>query len=426
MTKDSRVINWLELVQKMLPDASIALLYSPELFPGHRPWKNVPQTLRTSDHLIKLIQLAYLQQKICFAQESDKTISIALPVIINFETDIKNPILFIEMSAKKQSIESLKSICQWAAKWLAELLMLEVKVPKQLSQTQAPRVGLTAKLTLFLRTCVDNIKAKKGVSLLLITLFFLIMLIPLEYKISVPSVIEGKIEAPVVAPYDGFIRSADTKAGESVNEGQILVELEDQELVLARDKLLSQRNEKSNEYRTTLSKKERGQARLLQSQIAQIEGSIAESELKISKSKISSPISGWVIAGDISRSIGAKVNQGDLLFKVSPLDEFRVMLKIPEKDIRFFVEGQKADLRLHAFPHKHLETKIVSISPLYSELDGIIVYLTEAELLGEENHALKPGMEGVAKVSVGQKVLGWQLIRRFYDWASMLLWRFSL
>ena len=426
MTKDSRLINWLELVQNMLPDASVALLYSPELFPGHRPWKNVPETFRTSDHLIKLIQLAYHQQKICFAQEPDKTISIALPVLMNSETHLKNPILFIEMSAKKQSIESIQSICQWAAKWLAELLILEVTVPKQLPQTELPRLDLTAKLSLFLRASIDNLKAKKGVSLSLITILLLIMLIPLEYKISVPTVIEGKIEAPVVAPYDGFIRSANTKAGESVSEGQILAELEDQELLLAREKLLSQRNEKLNEYRTTLSKGERAQARLLKSQIAQIEGSIAESDLKITKSKISSPISGWVIAGDISRSIGAKVNQGDLLFKVSPLDEFRVMLKIPEKDIRFFLEGQRADLRLHAFPHEQLETKVVSISPLYSELDGIIVYLTEAEILAEENHALRPGMEGVAKVSVGKKVLGWQLMRRFYDWVSMVLWRFSL
>ncbi|HAS24254.1 MAG TPA: hypothetical protein DCR64_01470, partial [Vibrio sp.] len=393
MTKDSRLINWLELVQNMLPDASVALLYSPELFPGHRPWKNVPETFRTSDHLIKLIQLAYHQQKICFAQEPDKTISIALPVLMNSETHLKNPILFIEMSAKKQSIESIQSICQWAAKWLAELLILEVTVPKQLPQTELPRLDLTAKLSLFLRASIDNLKAKKGVSLSLITILLLIMLIPLEYKISVPTVIEGKIEAPVVAPYDGFIRSANTKAGESVSEGQILAELEDQELLLAREKLLSQRNEKLNEYRTTLSKGERAQARLLKSQIAQIEGSIAESDLKITKSKISSPISGWVIAGDISRSIGAKVNQGDLLFKVSPLDEFRVMLKIPEKDIRFFLEGQRADLRLHAFPHEQLETKVVSISPLYSELDGIIVYLTEAEILAEENHALRPGME---------------------------------
>lgn len=414
------------MVRKMLPDVSVALLYSPELFPGHRPWKNVPQTFRRSEHLIKFIQLAYLQQKICFAQEPDKTISIALPVIMNFETDRKNPILLIEMNANKQSIESLQSICQWAAKWLAELLIVEFNAAKKLPQTEVARVGLTAKLGLFLRTSVDKLKVKKGVSLSLITLFFLIMLIPLEYKISVPTVIEGKIEAPVVAPYDGFIRAADTKAGESVSEGQVLVELEDQELVLAREKLLSQRNEKLNEYRTTLSKGERGQARLLKSQIAQIEGSIAESDLKISKSKISSPISGWVIAGDISRSIGAKVNQGDLLFKVSPLDDFRVMLKIPEKDIRFFQQGQKGDLRLHAFPHQQLAAKIVSISPLYSELDGIIVYLTEAELLAEDNHGLKPGMEGVAKVSVGQKALGWQLIRRFYDWARMQLWRFSL
>ena len=426
-TLDIEILQrWLKIVLGMLPGAECVLLYAPELIHQEKPWSNIPNDKTLTPQFISAFELAYQQQKTCVIEEKQERIWIALPVIIHTDKNASNPILIIEIKHNTASYESLRSICQWAAKWLSELLIQhcfsDLKPDVHPEQLSSPK----EKPKQWYLTLLIHFQRHKWASLALIVATILLLWFPVEYRISVPAVIEGKIETPIVAPYDGFITSSFIRAGEQVKQGDLMAELDKKEPQLKVQKLSSQLIEKRNELRSSLARRERAKAQLLKSQVAQIEGDIAEINFVIEQSSIRSPIDGWVISGDISRSIGAHITKGDALFKVAPLHEYRAMLKIAESDIRYIQQGQSAELKLFAFPGNQLGTQLVSVSPNYVEMDESIIYLAEANLLIDDTQHLKPGMEGVAKVSVGHVPLGWQFIRRFYDWFRLSLWRLSI
>lgn len=70
------------------------------------------------------------------------------------------------------------------------------------------------------------------------------------------------------------------------------------------------------------------QLRVLDSQVAQINTQIKLKQELIRRAQIVAPFDGIVIEGDLSQSLGAPVARGDSLFKVTPLDGYRVILKV--------------------------------------------------------------------------------------------------
>jgi hypothetical protein len=40
-----------------------------------------------------------------------------------------------------------------------------------------------------------------------------------------------------------------------------------------------------------------------------------------------------VVKGDLSQSLGAAVERGNVLFELAPLDSYRVIMKVDERDI---------------------------------------------------------------------------------------------
>ena len=250
----------------------------------------------------------------------------------------------------------------------------------------------------------------------------MILMIPVDYRISVNAVIEGEIESPVIAPFDGYIKASTVKAGDLVDLSALVAELDGQDIALNLQKLEGELQEKEKAYRQVLASGERGKAEVLKAKIMQLNAQLETVRLKLGQTELRSRISGIIIAGDLSRSIGAPVKKGDVLFKIAPVDRYRTMLRIKETDIRFMSKGLLADLKLTSLPSETLSIELLRPSPFYTDENNEIVYLTEATLIKGDYSALRPGMEGVAKVNVGSYTLAWSLFHHFSDWIRMQLW----
>ena len=156
-------------------------------------------------------------------------------------------------------------------------------------------------------------------------------------------------------------------------------------------------------------------------QQAQAQRALAED--KLAKAELTAPFDALVVSGDLSQHIGSPVEQGKVLFELAPLDLYRVILKVDERDIRAVVVGQSGSLVLSGLTEERLPFKVKNIS-VPEASDGRNVFRVEAEL-EQSRLALRPGMQGVAKIDVGQRSLLWIWTHPAWNWLALQIWKWS-
>ncbi|NNG13154.1 MAG: HlyD family efflux transporter periplasmic adaptor subunit [Halobacteria archaeon] len=242
-----------------------------------------------------------------------------------------------------------------------------------------------------------------------------------RYRVTADAALEGQVQRAVVAPIDGYINSSDIRAGDIVHTGQLMGELDDKDLRLEYEKLSSEKNQYIREHRSALAGHERAETSILSAQIDQVSARLRLVEEQLERLHIVSPFDGVVVSGDLSQSLGSPVERGDVLFEVAPLDAYRLVLKVDENDIREIDVGQTGKLRLSGMPGETLPFSIGKITPVSEATEGSNFFRVEARLESEPAQ-LRPGMEGVAKVEIGERKLAWVWTHKLIDWLRLWAW----
>ncbi len=98
-----------------------------------------------------------------------------------------------------------------------------------------------------------------------------------------------------------------------------------------------------------------------------------------------------------------------------------MILEVDERDIASLVEGERGDLILSGLPGQPLPFTVRQITPVATQMDGRNFFRVEAQLETNAAH-VRPGMEGVGKVTIGTRKLFWIWTHRFIDWANSWIW----
>ena len=242
-----------------------------------------------------------------------------------------------------------------------------------------------------------------------------------EYRLTAQAVLEGTVQRAITAPQDGYIASAEVRAGDLVDKGQALAALEDKDLRLEKAQWEGEREKHLREYSKALAEGDRARVRILGAQVEQTEARIALLAEQLARTRITAPFAGIVVSGDLSQSLGAPVSRGDVLFEVAPLDSYRVMLKVDERDVSQLRVGQTGGLALAGLPGELLTVQVEKITPVATTEEGRNLFRVEATLLGSSS-ALRPGMQGVAKVDVEQRNLFWIWTHKLAYWIRLWWW----
>lgn len=242
------------------------------------------------------------------------------------------------------------------------------------------------------------------------------------YRISAPVKIEALHQRSLVAPFEGFVALAHKRAGEAVEAGELIATLDDRSLKLERQRWLGQIDEYRKQSRQAMANREQAQARIIAAQLAQAEAQLKLVEARLQRTEVRAPIAGMIVEGDLSRALDAPVKQGQILFQIAPLDAYRAVFKIAEKDMALVAIGQSAAIRLKAFPQQEWTMTLSERALVYEEDANGAWYRAEAPLEAETAR-LRPGMEGQGKIEVGDRSLLWQGLRGFVNWWRMALWR---
>ncbi|MFK7888894.1 MAG: HlyD family efflux transporter periplasmic adaptor subunit [Gammaproteobacteria bacterium] len=266
--------------------------------------------------------------------------------------------------------------------------------------------------------------ALKAYALALAGLVLVLSLATGQYRVTAQAALEGSQRRVITAPREGFVASASLRAGDIVALGDVLATLDDRELRLERTKLDSQREQLEKEYRAAQSAHDRSTAAIVGARRAQIDAQITLIEQQLKRSQLTAPISGIVISGDLSQSLGSPVEHGQTLFEIAPLDGYRVVLEVDERDIGEVRVAQQGHITLTGLPGDALPFSVTRIVPISSQRDGRNYFEVEATL-DDDAPLVRPGMGGVAKVDIEQRKLIWVWTHTMSDWLRLKLWTWS-
>ena len=128
-----------------------------------------------------------------------------------------------------------------------------------------------------------------------------------------------------------------------------------------------------------------------------------------------------MLSGDTQKREGTPVTRKDVLFEVAPLDKIHAELLVPEDEMGDVKVAQSGEIANPADPKQRIRFTIARIVPAAEMVEQKNIFRVYVDL-AEVPLWAKPGREGVAKIELGQKPLGYIWTRQMVNWVRMKLW----
>jgi RND family efflux transporter MFP subunit len=291
---------------------------------------------------------------------------------------------------------------------------------------RAEEKGLLEKIGIDLKKQLSGLFGLKHSGLKMVALAITLLLavasvIKGDFRIHADAVLEGKVQRVVAAPMQGFILTANARAGDTIKKGALMAAMDDADLKLEAIKLASQQQQTVREYREAMADQDLVKVNVLGAQLEQVKAQLQLVNEQLQRANIVAPFDGVVIEGDLSQSLGSPVERGDSLFKIAPLEGYRIVLKVNERLISFVQAGQTGSLALSSMPEQQIPLTVEKITAVSKAEDGSNIFRVEASLQ-EHSDLLRPGMAGVGKINAGQKTLLWIWTHEMFDWLKLWFW----
>lgn len=245
-----------------------------------------------------------------------------------------------------------------------------------------------------------------------------------DYRVSAKTVLEPVVLRALVAPFEGFVAEAPTRAGDLVKHGEVLTTLDDRELQLERLKWMSQFEEVRQEYHQAMALHKLSKVTILSAQMDQAQAQLSLVNDQLTRTQIHAPFDAVVVSGDLSQELGSPVEKGQVLFEVAPLDSYRLIVQVDERDVREIAVGQQGTLKLSSIPGDTFAFTVLKLTPVSEAEEGRNYFRVEAQL-DETPERLRPGMEGVGKIDIDQRLLFWIWTHDIGDWVRLTWWSWT-
>ena len=242
------------------------------------------------------------------------------------------------------------------------------------------------------------------------------------YRIEAPFVFEASVQQSVVAPFDSFLKTVSVEPGDGVLADQtILGVLETSELRLKLAVLKAEQMGYAKQRASAMRDGKTAEAQIAEAQMAKVAAEIRLHDLHIEQATLVAPISGRIVSKDLKRQLGAPVKTGEVLFEIAGIEQLRAELYVPEESITQVHVGQQGQLASVGHPDQKIPFVVERVTPIAEVVNQENVFTVRATLL-EKTPWMRPGMEGVAKISAGERRYVWIWSHRLTNWLRMKLW----
>ena len=252
--------------------------------------------------------------------------------------------------------------------------------------------------------------------------FFLLMHVPITYKVRCNCTVEPVLRRFAVAAFDGLVESGFVEPGDLVEKDQVLAEIDGRTIRWDLLGVTSQRKQSLRQREIELADRN-----IPKVQLAELENRRLTAEEEVLKYKqdhlkIRSPISGVVLSGSLERAEAASVKTGQVLFEISPIDPVKIEIAIPADDASQVKKGHPVTVWIEGQEDRPLESVIERIHPRSEIRDALNIFVAELRFENPEE-TLRPGMKGVVRIDAEKRSLGWSLFHKPINYLrSRLTW----
>lgn len=244
---------------------------------------------------------------------------------------------------------------------------------------------------------------------------------PTTYRVVATARVEGEAQQVLAAPVDGFVRAVAARPGAAVHAGQVVLQLDDRDLTLERDKWESEIAKLDKLYRDALSKDEAAPIVIATSKLDEARTQLALVQRQLERSALKAPFDGVLISGDLTQSIGMPVKRGQELMTMASERAFRIVAEVDEQDVAALRVGQSAQVLFAALPEP-VAFSVERIAPVASTADGRNVFEVEGSGAAGAD-TLRPGLRGVAKIEIEPSFVAAVWWQRASQWLRQAAWR---
>ena len=230
------------------------------------------------------------------------------------------------------------------------------------------------------------------------------LLVPINHSVSAPARIEGEVQRVVASPTKGYLKSVKVRPGDRVTTGQLLAELGERDLELERTKFKSEVAQHEGASAVAFAKGDRAAMSMSQAKADEARAQLGLVDHQLEQIQLTAPIDGVLIQGDLAQSIGTPIDRGQSLFTIAPVNRFRVIVELDERDIRAVAVGQRGELALSAMPWDTLALTVKRVAPMATLVENRNVFELET-VPGDALAEVRPGLRGTAHLNVGQASL---------------------
>ncbi len=252
-----------------------------------------------------------------------------------------------------------------------------------------------------------------------------VSLLPVAYEVTTTSRLEGSIQRSIPAPDNGFIKSVFARPGDEVKTNQLLIELDDRDLQLQREKSENEIAKLKSSFGKALATSDRSKLAVIQAEIAEAKADLSYVKQQLQRTRLISPFDGIVLEGDLTQSLGAPIQQGDNLMVLSPSNDFRIILEAEQQDIEKITIGQSGRIAFSSNPSQYFNITVNRISPVAKTLNGKNIFEIEAAFSQDYSVHLRPGFEGLAKLYVDDRPLFKIGYQKAHNWIKFHVWRWT-
>lgn len=224
---------------------------------------------------------------------------------------------------------------------------------------------------------------------------------PFFTSINSSGIIEGIREADIISETSGLITEVFFEIGDYVNEGDVLLKVEDRMAGISYESAKQDYESSRIEFEALeKSFKTGGSSQLIFSQgKARLESArlrMEQARDTFDNTSIKAPFDGYISLRDISISVGSYIQPSVAVTHIVDTSSFRIRLTLGEDEIPLIQKGDDAQIILNSLPDLKIKASVEAVSPGSSQAGGGFPVLLSWK--NELNGSVKSGMSAVVRI----------------------------
>ncbi len=243
----------------------------------------------------------------------------------------------------------------------------------------------------------------------------------IDYTVSAPAMVKPSVVRHIGTPIQGVLLSVHATAGDTVSQGQLLAVMDDSDLQVERERLRAEiRIAQINENKA-ISEGKGVEAELAKAEQQLSTANLTEVERQIAQTRIVAPFDGQIMSGDLRTRIGEVMTLGTPMYEIAKLGDWTLDIEMPQRIAADLTAGTVGAFAPNARPEEVSDLQLTRVLPVAKPVSGKTVYITEAKLQ-VAHEWMMPGMEGMARVSFGDRPVWWVGSHRLVNYFRTNFW----